>query len=89
MTTPDTFAEFHARLGGVALDRIWMKPPPGMATEQHVLDARDGPIKRLVELVDAKRIMRTGTPKHIPLFGHVVECAYIGEPCLPVHAERN
>jgi hypothetical protein len=27
----ETFAEFHSRLGGIPLDRIWMTPPPGTA----------------------------------------------------------
>src|SRR5947209_6613564 len=49
---PGTFAELHARLGGVPLERIAMRPPPGTATEQDVIDALDADDKRLFELVD-------------------------------------
>ncbi len=49
--TIKTLADLQARLGGVSLDRIRFRPPPGSATVQDVLDvkAREG---ILCELVD-------------------------------------
>jgi Uma2 family endonuclease len=47
----ETFADLHARLGGVPLDRICCHPAPGTATEADVLIRPNGE-KRLVELVD-------------------------------------
>src|SRR5437764_10657050 len=50
-TSAETLADFVERLGGVPLQRIRMKPPPGTATERDVVDleARED---RLCELVD-------------------------------------
>jgi len=51
--TLETFADLHARLGGVPLDRILCHPAPGTATEADVLRyAEQEPRKRLCELVD-------------------------------------
>jgi Uma2 family endonuclease len=46
-----TLADLRKRLGGIPLDRIWVKPAPGTATEKDVLEveAREN---RLCELVD-------------------------------------
>jgi Uma2 family endonuclease len=60
----DTFDELHARIGLVPLNRIRTKPAPGTATEQHVLEARDGPVKRLFELVDGVLVEKAvGSPE--------------------------
>ena len=37
--TSETFADLHRRLGEVPLDRIRMKPAPGTATEEDLLQA--------------------------------------------------
>jgi Uma2 family endonuclease len=59
-----TFAELHARLGGVPLERIRTQPPPGTATEADVLEARDGATKRLLELIDGVLVEKpVGTPE--------------------------
>lgn len=50
--TPETLADLIDRLGGVPLERIRLKPPPGTATEEDVLAARRSPQRRLCELVD-------------------------------------
>lgn len=47
----ETFADLHARLGGVPLSRIRCQPPPGTATEADVLLRPNGE-KRLFELVE-------------------------------------
>lgn len=47
----ETFADLHARLGGVPLSRIRCQPPPGTATEADLLP-RPGGEKRLLELVE-------------------------------------
>lgn len=48
---PDTVADLIARLGGIPPARIRMRPAPGTATEQDVLDA-EARGNRLCELVD-------------------------------------
>ena len=45
---PGTFAELHARLGGVPLERIRAKPAPGTATEEDLLK-NTGPICELID----------------------------------------
>lgn len=45
---PGTFAELHARLGGVPLERIRTKPAPGTATEEDLL-RNTGPICELID----------------------------------------
>lgn len=47
----DTVADLIASLGGIPADRIRLRPPPGTATEQDVLDVADHE-ERLCELVD-------------------------------------
>jgi Uma2 family endonuclease len=58
---PDTFADFHARLSGIPLDRIWMAPPPGTATEVDLLAAWTTPPHRRPELVDGTLIEKLGS----------------------------
>jgi Uma2 family endonuclease len=48
---PHTIADLVAQLGDVPLERIWLSPLPGTATEQDVLHANDH-LDRLCELVD-------------------------------------
>ncbi len=45
-------AQLVEQLGDVPLDRIRTRPAPGTATEQDVLAEREGPERRLCELVD-------------------------------------
>src|SRR5262245_16546763 len=49
---PPKLADLIDPLGGVPLDRIWMKPPPGSATEEDLHAAHRHPRGKLVELVD-------------------------------------
>ena len=49
---PPKLADLIDQLGGVPLDRIWMKPPPGTATEEDLHAAHRHPLGKLVELVD-------------------------------------
>lgn len=58
---PGSFAAFHARLGGVPLDRILMDPPPGTATEADLIAAWEGPHQHWCELVDGTLVNRFGT----------------------------
>jgi Uma2 family endonuclease len=48
----DNVADLVERLGGIPLERIRLKPPPGTATEEDVLVAMGEPRKRLCELID-------------------------------------
>src|SRR5262245_51243255 len=47
-----TLADLVERLGDIPLDRIRTHPPPGTATEDDVVAARDGPTRLLCELID-------------------------------------
>lgn len=51
MTTTSTIADLLEELGGIAASRVRLQPPPGMATEQDVLEI-EAKEKRLFELVD-------------------------------------
>jgi Uma2 family endonuclease len=51
LALPPTVADLVADLGGIPLERIWLHPLPGQATEQDVLYAHDH-LDRLCELVD-------------------------------------
>jgi Uma2 family endonuclease len=46
-----TLAELHDRLGGIPLDRIFVVPPPGTATEKDLLRLLDSE-DRICELID-------------------------------------
>lgn len=48
LAAPWSFAELHARLGGIPLERIRMNPSPGMATEQDLMKPH-GPICELID----------------------------------------
>lgn len=48
----NTLAELMEQLGGVPLERIRTQPPLGRATEKDALASREGPERRLCELVD-------------------------------------
>ena len=49
---PETVEDLIANLGGIPPSRIRMKPLPGTATEQDVIAEREGPKRRLCELID-------------------------------------
>lgn len=48
----DTLEDVLERLGGISPRRVLLDPPPGSATVKDVIRHRDGPRRRLVELVD-------------------------------------
>src|SRR5437879_4543891 len=48
----ETLADLLEKLGDVPLDRIRLQPPPGTATEEDVIAARNAPERRLCELVE-------------------------------------
>jgi Uma2 family endonuclease len=54
----ETMADLLEQLGGVPLDRIRFRPPPGTATERDVLDAEHRE-NRLCELVDGVLVEKT------------------------------
>lgn len=64
-TTSETVADLLARLGDIPPHRVRMKPTPGTATEQDVIDAwnRD---RRLCELIEGTLVEKTvGFPEGI------------------------
>jgi Uma2 family endonuclease len=54
--TPRSFADLHARLGGVPLERIRMNPPPGTATERD-LERAPKPVCELIDGVLVEKAM--------------------------------
>src|SRR4051812_35575543 len=52
-TEPRTIADLIENLGGVPLERVRMRPPPGTATEKDLVGLSDAERGKLVELVDA------------------------------------
>jgi Uma2 family endonuclease len=48
----DTLDDLLVSLGGVSPRRVLFDPPPGSATVKDVIRHRDGPHRRLVELID-------------------------------------
>jgi Uma2 family endonuclease len=52
LAPPETLAELMDRLGGISLERVKMRPPPGTAGETDLLAARTRPGGKLLELVD-------------------------------------
>jgi Uma2 family endonuclease len=52
LTEGNSLADLLERIGNVPLNRIPLRPAPGMATEQDVIDLERRPQKRLYELVD-------------------------------------
>jgi Uma2 family endonuclease len=59
VSTIRTLADLLDELGGVPLERIRLQPPPGTATEEHVLDveARENRLCELVEGVLVEKAM--------------------------------
>ncbi len=55
----DNFAELLHQLGDVPLERIRMDAAPGTATEKDVIALREGPERRLCELVDGVLVEKT------------------------------
>ncbi|HWG46221.1 MAG TPA: Uma2 family endonuclease [Gemmataceae bacterium] len=79
------FAALLHQLGDVPLERIRMEAPPGAATEKDVLALREGPERRLCELVDGVLVEKTvGTPEALlatilgRLLGNFVEEEKLG-----------
>ena len=59
-------AEWLRALGDVPLERVIMDPPPGTATEQHLIHFVDGDDKRLCELIDGTLVEKpVGTKESI------------------------
>jgi Uma2 family endonuclease len=54
--SPRSFADLHARLGGVPLERIRMNPPPGTATERD-LERAPKPVCELIDGVLVEKAM--------------------------------
>ena len=55
----DTLEDVLERLGGISPRRVLFDPPPGTATVKDVIRHRDGPRRRLVELIDGTLVEKT------------------------------
>jgi Uma2 family endonuclease len=78
-TVPETLAEVLDQLGDVPPERIRFQPFPGTATKRDVIAARQGPRRRLCELVDGVLVEKTMGAKESQLalwIGYLV-CAYL------------
>ncbi|MCE9566154.1 MAG: Uma2 family endonuclease [Planctomycetes bacterium] len=72
-TPTESFADLHARLGGVPLSRIRLKPAPGTATEEDLLRAR----KPVCELVDGVLVEKAvGTAESL-LAGYILRLLWV------------
>jgi Uma2 family endonuclease len=58
LPTDWTLADMLAHLGGIPSERIRMYPPPGMATEKDVLQAKSR-FNRICELIDGVLVEKT------------------------------
>jgi Uma2 family endonuclease len=69
-------AELQEHLGGIPPDRIRLRPPPGEATEQDVLDAhaRDG---RICELIDGTLVEKVMASYESLLAGALLHFLYL------------
>lgn len=74
VTSPsiDTLADLVERLGGVPLDRIRMRPPPGTATEQDVIRVEDEE-NRLCELVEGALVEKAMGLRESLLAGALID----------------
>jgi Uma2 family endonuclease len=71
--TPDTFADLYKQIGEVPLERIRMRPAPGMATEEDVVALLGAADKRLCELVDGVLVEKAMGAEESLLAGILVE----------------
>jgi Uma2 family endonuclease len=71
--TPETFADLYKRIGEVPLERILLRPAPGMATEEDVIALLDAADKRLCELVDGVLVEKTMGAEESLLTGILIE----------------
>ena len=73
---PLTAADLQQRLGGIPLERIWLDPPPGQATEQDVLNAHDRHGGRLCELIDGVLVEKTMGYRESYLAGLIIHALH-------------
>lgn len=71
---PGSFAEFRARLGAIPLDRIWMTPAPGTATEADLIAKWETPSHSRCELVEGTLVERCGS-----FLGSVILGSLVGQ----------
>jgi Uma2 family endonuclease len=69
---PETVADLVENLGGIPLERIRMRPPPGTATEQDLIALRSKARGKLVELVDGVLVEKAVGTREALLGGIVV-----------------
>ena len=67
----DTLDELLERLGDIGPERIYMRPPPGTATEADVLAALEAPRKRICELIDGVLVEKAVGYRESVLAGYV------------------
>jgi Uma2 family endonuclease len=72
MEAPPKLSDLMERLGNVPLDRIWMLPYPGSATEEDLLEAIKLPGGKLLELVDGVLVEKAMATREALLAGVIV-----------------
>jgi Uma2 family endonuclease len=70
---PETVADLVESLGGIPLERIRMRPLPGTATEKDVIAEREGPMRRLCELIDGVLVEKPMGTRESLLAGVIVQ----------------
>jgi Uma2 family endonuclease len=72
-TAPETVADLLERLGGIAPERVLMKPAPGTATIQDVIAAEESARKRLCELIDGVLVEKAMGARESLLAGILIQ----------------
>src|SRR5258708_7848346 len=68
----NSLSDLLEELGGISLDRIVRRPPPGTATEDDVVTFLEAPQKRLCELIDGTLVEKAMGWTESVLAGYVV-----------------
>jgi Uma2 family endonuclease len=73
VTVPDTVADLLDQLGGIAPERVLLKPAPGTATIQDVVASLETPRKRLCELIDGVLVEKAMGIQESQLAGFLIQ----------------
>jgi Uma2 family endonuclease len=70
---PETMADLLHRLGDIPAERVLMRPPPGTATEEDLINLLEAADKRLCELVDGVLVEKPMGFKEAILAGVILQ----------------
>jgi hypothetical protein len=78
--TIKTMADLQTRLGGIPLDRIWIRPAPGTAIENDVIEA-EACENRLCELIDGTLVEKAAGFEESRLAGELMYLVTVLTSC--------